>query len=103
MIYPSTELEKLAKEAKMLPQEFSWNTPIEFVKAKKYERDPTIPFFESPTLPIEDIMKMVYKKNYSFTILFSKVTNKLSRIKNIDDLKTSFKYGTEFIKKMLIR
>lgn len=67
VIYPGTELEKIAKESGTLPKDFSW--------AKYYERDRSyppldpciyMPIFEQPNLTYEQIFKYVKRAKFAY-------------------------------------
>lgn len=54
-IYPGTEVERITKVEGGLPKDFSWNAPYTYPKAHVFGVMETIPHYENPALPIEQI------------------------------------------------
>ncbi|MDD2688917.1 MAG: radical SAM protein, partial [Candidatus Omnitrophica bacterium] len=86
IIYPGTDLEKMAIKEDLLPTDFSWHKPYTFVKNKIVGNDPTLPCYENPYLKIEEIKAHVLKSD-SPGLNFKKAVRKISRIRHIADIK----------------
>ena len=90
LIYPGTELEKLAKSRGILSQNFSWNTYTEFSKSRLYGENKTIPFYEEQ-LSLEKVKSILRRNLVSKGDFFQKAKRRLSRIRNFHDILSSFK------------
>jgi len=97
LIYPGTELERLALERGILPQDFSWSVYHEFPSSRIHSENPTIPFYEDPAFPITEIKRLLPREKLTLRAAFSKISAKLSRARSPKDLwelsKVVFRYG----------
>jgi len=59
LVYPGTELERIARQNCVLSKEFSWNQPYKTAKASVFNSNPYVPHFENPGLPLEKIANFV--------------------------------------------
>lgn len=89
LIYPGTELERLAKEEGKLPADFSWNTYTEFDKSRLYGQNKTIPFYEGK-LTIERVKSVLRKHLVARGNFFIKAKRRLAKIRSIRDVKSLF-------------
>lgn len=67
LIYPGTELERLAKSFGTLPKDFSWSRY--YVREKSYppmDACPYMPVFEQPDLTYEQIFKYVKRAKFAY-------------------------------------
>jgi radical SAM superfamily enzyme YgiQ (UPF0313 family) len=78
LIYPGTELEKIAREEKILPKDFSWYEPVHFPKHMISNSIPDIPYFEQPTLPLEDIKRFTLFNYFSIGYILKRIIFKVS-------------------------
>lgn len=85
MIYPGTELEKIAREQNLLPN-FSWYTPYYALKNKSVGNDPTVPCFEQKEFFIEDI-KIHILRRMSWLYKIKRGINKIRRIRSLKELR----------------
>jgi anaerobic magnesium-protoporphyrin IX monomethyl ester cyclase len=97
IIYPGTDLERLAKNTEILSPDFSWNERVEFEKPKKLGGNPTLPYFENPELPVEDIMKFVHYKRYSWRTIVPRTIRYVRNIRSIEDIKTAMRLARNFV------
>ena len=69
VIYPGTELERIAKEAGTLPKDFSWAKY--YVRERSYpplHAGPHMPIFETPDLTYEQVFRYVKKAKFAYFI-----------------------------------
>jgi radical SAM superfamily enzyme YgiQ (UPF0313 family) len=78
LIYPGTELEKIAMEEKILPKDFSWYDPVHFPKHMISNSISDIPYFEQPTLPLEDIKRFTLFNYFSIGYILKRIIFKVS-------------------------
>ncbi len=90
LIYPGTSLETMAKAEGKLPEDFSWNTYVEFDKSRLYGSNSTIPFYEG-VLTIEKVKSVLRKHLIPRGNFFQKAKRKLSRVKSVGDVVSLFK------------
>jgi len=67
IIYPGTELERIAKDLGTLPKDFSWSKS--YVSKKSYpplDDAPCMPIFEQPSLTYEQVFKYVKKAKFAY-------------------------------------
>lgn len=67
IIYPGTELEKIAKELGTLPEDFSWSKP--YFRERSYPpltAPENMPIFEQPDLTYEEVFKCVKKAKLAY-------------------------------------
>ena len=67
IIYPGTELEKIAKNLGTLPKDFSWSKP--YVREKSYpplDDCLCMPVFEQPNLTYEQVFQYVKKAKFAY-------------------------------------
>ncbi|MDX9701731.1 MAG: radical SAM protein [Candidatus Auribacterota bacterium] len=91
LIYPGTELERLAKAEGKLPENFSWNTYTEFNKSRLYGQNKTIPFYEGK-MTIERVKSVLRKHLVPRGNFFIKAKRRLSKIKSFEDVKSLFEF-----------
>lgn len=89
MIYPGTELERLAKAEGKFPEDFSWNTYVEFPKSRLYGQNKTIPFYEG-NLTIEEVKALLRKHLVPRGNFFKRAKRRLSRIRSFSDVLSLF-------------
>jgi radical SAM superfamily enzyme YgiQ (UPF0313 family) len=92
-IYPGTELEILAKNTGMLPENFSWAEPYYNVKNKLIGENPEIPLFEQ----IKSLKLLKFRYAYDGRT----VIRAMGTIKTLDDLKVFMRRGLIYVKKRL--
>ena len=90
LIYPGTELERMAKAEGKMPQDFSWNTYIEFDKSRLYGNNSTIPFYEG-LMTIEQVKSVLRKHLIPRGNFFLKARRKLAKIRSFQDVTSLFK------------
>lgn len=69
VIYPGTELEKIAKESGTLPKDFSWSKY--YIRDRCYpplDTSPHMPIFEQPDLTYEQVFRYVRKAKFAYFI-----------------------------------
>lgn len=86
VIYPNTEIEKIAQERNILPKNFSWNTYQIFPKYIFTDTSKTVPYYED-SLKIEMIKfyMIIYRYNFSWhtiKILYTRLLQNLKKIFN---------------------
>lgn len=84
VIYPKTEIERIALERNLLPKDFSWNTYRIFPKYILTDTSKTVPYYQEK-LRIETIKLQIIINNYSlswhsFRIIFYKVLSYLRKL-----------------------
>lgn len=95
IIYPGTDLETIAKKEDALPRDFSWHKPYTFAKNKIVGNDPTLPCYENPYLKIEEIKAHILKSD-SPGLNLKKAVRKVSRIRNISDIKEIMNFSAKY-------
>lgn len=98
MIYPGTELEEIAKKEGVFPKDFSWNSPYESTKHYMTGEDPSVPYFEWPGLPFEEVKAFVLSRIMTRNELWTRFSKKVKRIKNWQDVKLIFKVAAGYVK-----
>lgn len=84
MIYPGTELEKIANSQNL--NKFSWYTPYYNIKNKSVGNDPAVPCFEQKELSIEDI-KIHILRRMSWPSKIKRGISKIRRIRSLKELR----------------
>jgi len=103
IIYPGTDLEKMAIKEGLLPMDFSWQKPYIFVKNKIVGNNPTLPCYENPYLKLEEIKAYILKSD-SPGLNFKRAVRKISRIRHISDIKDIMTFSTKyFLGKLIVR
>ncbi len=89
LIYPGTELERLAKAEGKLPEDFSWNTYTEFPKSRLYGQNKTIPFYEGE-LTVEQVKAILRKHLVPKGNFIKRAKRRLSKIRTFHDVLSLF-------------
>jgi len=84
LIYPGTELELLAKEQGTLPLDFQWNSPRVFEKNKLVRANLSIPLFENPDLPVEQILQVLAAERHRLPRLLAMGFRRLTQVRDIN-------------------
>ena len=87
LIYPGTELEFIAKEQGTLPRDFQWNTPQLFERNELVGVNPSIPLYENPDLPVEQILQILAVERSRLPRLLSRGFRRLIQVKDINSLR----------------
>ena len=87
LVYPGTELELLAKEQGLLPEDFQWNQPHLFERSKLVKANPSIPVYENPDLPLEQIIKTANEERYRLSRLIPMGFHRLRQIRDFSALR----------------
>ncbi|MDD5032884.1 MAG: radical SAM protein [Candidatus Pacebacteria bacterium] len=98
IIYPGTELEEIAKKEKVMPENFSWNSPYKNTKRIAAGEDESVPYFEWPGLPFEAVKAFMTKDLLEKRDIFKRFLKKAERVRNFDDVKAIFKVGIAYLK-----
>ncbi len=85
LIYPGTDLEKMAKADGKFPVDFSWNTYVEFPKSRLYGQNKTLPFYED-ILTVEEVKSIIRRHLVPKGNFFKKAARRLSKVKSFSDL-----------------
>ena len=99
VIYPGTELELMAKEKKIMPKDFSWNSPYHSEKYKVTGDDPSLFHMEWPGAELEKIKAIMTKELGIKGNVFKKGFNKLIKTRSIGELKELIRAGINYFKK----
>ena len=86
MIYPGTDLEKIAKEENLIPEEFNWYQPFYCQRNKIVGNDPVIPCYEKRGLSLEQIKTYIIRSK-SITEKFMAALKRLCKIKSLFEIK----------------
>jgi len=97
LIYPGTEIEKIAKRQGILAEDFSWNTYHEFPSHILSNSVPVMPYFEQKELRLISIKAFLAKNYFSYIYNFKQVLKKVIRIKNINDLYVLSKVAMNYL------
>lgn len=87
LIYPGTELEFLAKEQGTLPRDFQWNKPQVFEKNKLVRANLSIPLYENPDLPVEQILQILAVERSKLPRLLARGFRRLIQVRDINSLR----------------
>lgn len=87
LIYPGTELELLAKEQGTLPLDFQWNIPRHFERNKLVRTNTSVPLFENPDLPVEQILQILAAERSRLPRLLSRGFHRLIQVRGINSLR----------------
>lgn len=101
IIYPGTELERIAKKEGLMPEDFSWNSPYKSDKYYLAGEDPSVPYFEWPELPFEKVKAFVLNRLLTKKQLWSRFLIKAKRVRKPADVKTIFKIGAKYLESWL--
>jgi len=103
VIYPGTELEQIAKEQRLFPDDFSWNSP--YVSDQYYiaGEDPSVPYFVRPDLPFEKVKAYVLAELTDRSKLGRRFIKKLRRIKNAGDFISLVKLSINYFKLTMLK
>ena len=96
IIYPGTEMETMAKEKGIFPNDFSWNEPYESEKYKLAGIDKSLPLMEWPGAEIERVKIFMSRELGLGKNPWKKVWRKLKKTKSWKDLKILIKAGLKF-------
>jgi radical SAM superfamily enzyme YgiQ (UPF0313 family) len=97
LIYPGTEMERFAKKNKILPRNFSWNSPYFEKKYKVTGEDPSVPHMEWPGKELEKVKAFMVKNLMSKRTLLKSGWKKIKRIRSYSDLKTFSKTVIKYL------
>jgi len=67
LIYPGTELERIALKERILPDNFSWNRYRIFPKCFITDSVKTIPYYENPNLKVGRIKLFIFMNKYIYS------------------------------------
>lgn len=81
-ILPGTELERMAKERGVLARDFSWNTPVSYPKNVLAGCEREVPYYVTPSLPLEEIKAYVARNYFSSTFVLRRAYRLLRRIRS---------------------
>ncbi len=98
VIYPGTELEAIAKKEDLMPENFSWNLPYKNDKAYVAGEDSSVPYFEWPALPFEEVKAFVLKRLTSRQDLWRRFIKKLKRVRKMEDLASIFRIAFNYVR-----
>lgn len=84
LIYPDTEIERIARKRNLLPKGFSWNTYRIFPKYILTDTSKTVPYYEEK-LKIEMIKLQIILHNYNFSwhslkVILTKILSYVKRL-----------------------
>jgi radical SAM superfamily enzyme YgiQ (UPF0313 family) len=77
VIFPGTEVERVARERGYLPADFSWHRYREFPKWVISGYEPWMPYFEQPELPLEEIRALICRERFTRMQLIGKGARRL--------------------------
>jgi anaerobic magnesium-protoporphyrin IX monomethyl ester cyclase len=97
VIYPSTELEIMAKERGIMPRDFSWNGPYESPKYKVAGTDASLFYMEWPGFELEKIKAIMTKELGIRGNVLKKGFDKLRKIKSMKELKELLRAGKNYL------
>lgn len=98
-VYPGTEIETIAKKEGLLPNDFNWNSPVEFSFNKQIKVNPTIPLYEQKSLKAEEIYSYLNSPKTQLRELVKSVPLALKGIRNFEDLQYLLKRGAKYLKR----
>jgi radical SAM superfamily enzyme YgiQ (UPF0313 family) len=87
VIYPGTELEFMAKERGIMPNDFSWNSPYQSPKYKVAGTDPSLFYMEWPGFELERIKAIMTRGLGIKGNVLKKGFDKLRKIKSIKEVR----------------
>ena len=99
VIYPGTELEYMAKEKRIMPKSFSWNSPYRHPKYKIAGTDPSLFLMEWPGAEIEKIKAIMSRELGIKEGLLKKGFQKLAKVRSFNEFKELIKIGLNYFKK----
>ena len=98
VIYPGTELEAIAKQEGLMPEDFSWNLPYQSAKSYVAGEDASVPYFEWPGLPFEEVKAYVLRRLSSRQSLRQRFFKKLKRVRRWQDVVSIFKIAFNYLR-----
>jgi anaerobic magnesium-protoporphyrin IX monomethyl ester cyclase len=98
-IYPGTELEEIAKKEGLMPVDFSWNSPYSNEMWAVAGEDPSVYYFEWPTLPFADVKAFISKRMMGRNELIKKLISKIRKVKNMKEVFQLFTMAFKYLKK----
>lgn len=98
IIYPGTELEEIAKREGVMPADFSWNSPYHNDKKSIAGEDPSVFYFEWPSLPFEEVKAYVLNRLTPKREVWKKFTDKVRKIKSPGDVKSLISLAINYLK-----
>lgn len=101
VIYPGTELEEIAKNERIMPKDFSWNSPYRSDRYLVAGEDPSVPYFEWPGLEFEKVKAYVLSRLSSRADLKRNFWKKLKRVKSLKELMTVIKISFNYLRQLL--
>ncbi|MDP2946563.1 MAG: radical SAM protein, partial [Nanoarchaeota archaeon] len=98
VIYPGTELEFMAKERRIMPKDFSWNSPYQSPKYKVAGTDASLFYMEWPGFELERIKAIMTRGLGIKGNVLKKGFDKLRKIRSIGEAKELIRAGIKYIR-----